>query len=205
MSTAVKLPTVDDYFAADLADERKLEFVNGEIVAMAGGDPVHSYLAATLTQILKNRLAGAPCLTFQSDLRVQIGDDPEGYVYPDATIACPPRRFLDTRPRTLATPTIVFEVLSPSTAAHDLGDKSAAYRRTPTLREYVIIDSATRHVTHAVRSDATTWTVRDYVGEASFTLLTVGAVISLGELYQGFEALIEELTGLATAGSASEA
>jgi Uma2 family endonuclease len=203
MSTALKLPTVEDYFAADLADEHKLEFIGGEIIggeiiAMAGGDPVHSYLAATLTQILKNRLAGAPCLTFQSDLRVQIGDDAGDYVYPDATIACPPRRFLDTRPRTLATPTIVFEVLSPSTAAWDLNEKAVAYRRTPSLREYVMIDSATRRVTHAVRTDDETWTVRDYVGEATFTLPTVGVQIPLAELYQGFEALRAELAAAPT-------
>lgn len=197
MSTALKRPTVEDYFAADLADENKLEFVDGEIVAMAGGDPVHSLLAATLTQLLKNRLAGAPCLTFQSDLRVRIGDD---YVYPDATVACPPRTFLDTRPRTLATPTIVFEVLSPSTAAHDQGAKAAAYRRTASLQEYVFIDSDTRHVMHAVRQDAQSWVVRDAFGDEVFTLPTLGVSLPLSELYEGFEALRDELRGADAAG-----
>ena len=200
MSTALKLPTVEDYFAADLADENKLEFVDGEIVAMAGGDPVHSLLAATLTQILKNRLAGAPGLTFQSDLRVRIGDAGDDYVHPDATVACPPRTFLDTRPRTLATPTIVFEVLSPSTAAHDQGAKAAAYRRTASLREHVFIDSDTRHVMHAVRQDAHTWAVRDYVGDEAFTLPTLAVSLSLSELYEGFEALRDELLGVEAAG-----
>ena len=102
---------------------------------MGDGDPVHSLLAATLTQILKNRLAGAPCLTFPSDLRLRTGDAGDDYVYPDATVACPPRTFLDTRRRTLATPTVVFEVLSPSTAAHDRGAKGWAYRRTASLQE----------------------------------------------------------------------
>ncbi len=97
MSTALKLPTLDDYLDADAdaGDDHKLEFIDGEIVAMAGGDPVHSHLAATLTQAIKNRLSGAPCLTFQSDLRVRVGDE-DTYVYPDVTIACPPRQFLDT-------------------------------------------------------------------------------------------------------------
>jgi Uma2 family endonuclease len=193
MHPALKLPTVEDYLAADLADENKLEFVDGEIIAMAGGDPVHSHLAATLTQLLKNRLQGAPCLTFQSDLRVRIGETGEEYVYPDATVACPPRTFLDTRPRTLATPTVVFEVLSPSTAAHDQGAKAAAYRRTPSLREYVLIDSDSRHVMHAVRQDAHAWTVRDYVTDAFFTLPALEIELSLTELYEGLEALREEL------------
>ena len=193
MSTALKRPTVEDYFAADLADENKLEFVDGEIVAMAGGDPVHSRLAHKLGAMLERALAGAPCLTFQSDLRVRIGDAGDDYVYPDATVACPPRTFLDTRPRTLATPTIVFEVLSPSTAAHDQGAKAAAYRRTPSLQEYVFIDSDTRHVMHAVRLDAHTFTVRDYVGDEAFILPTLGVELSLSALYEGFEALREEL------------
>ena len=130
MSTAVKLPTVEDYFAADLADENKLEFVDGEVVAMTGGDPVHSRLAQKLGAMLERALVGAPCLTFQSDLRVRIGDAGDDYVYPDATVACPPRTFLDTRPRTLATPTVVFEVLSPSSAGDDDGDNRRARRRT---------------------------------------------------------------------------
>jgi Uma2 family endonuclease len=192
-STALKRPTVEDYFATDLSDDRKYEFVDGEIIAMAGGDPVHSLLAATLTQLLKNRLAGAPCLTFQSDLRVRIGDAGDDDVYPDATVACPPRTFLDTRPRTLATPTVVFEVLSPSTAAHDQGTKAAAYRRTASLQEYVLIDSETRHVLHAVRLDAHTFTVRDHVGDESFTLPALGIELSLAALYEGFESLRDEL------------
>ncbi len=195
MSTALKLPTVEDYFAADLADERKLEFVDGEIVAMAGGDPVHSRLAQRLGAILERALSGAPCLTFQSDLRVRVGAEGEGddYVYPDATIACPPRRFLDTRPRTLGNPTIVFEVLSPSTLDYDLGAKGTRYRRTPSLQEFVMIDSEARRVTHAVRSDATTWVFRDHEGDATFTLPTVGVELSLSDLYEGFEALRDEL------------
>jgi Uma2 family endonuclease len=200
MSTALKLPTVEDYFAADLADENKLEFVDGEIVAMAGGDPVHSRLAQKLGAMLERALAGAPCLTFQSDLRVRIGDAGDDYVYPDATVACPPRTFLDTRPRTLATPTIVFEVLSPSTAAHDQGGKAAAYRRTASLQEQVFIDSDTRHVMHAVRQDAHTWAVRDYVGDEAFTLPTLGVSLSLAELYEGFEVLRDELLGAESTG-----
>ena len=200
MSTALKLPAVEDYFAADLADENKLEFVDGEIVAMAGGDPVHSRLAQKLGAMLERALAGAPCLTFQSDLRVRIGDADDDYVYPDATVACPPRTFLDTRPRTLATPTLVFEVLSPSTAAHDQGAKAAAYRRTASLQEYVFIDSDTRHVMHAVRQDTEAWIVRDAFGEEVFTLPTLGISLSLSELYEGFEALRDELRGVEAAG-----
>lgn len=193
MRTALKLPTAEDYFATDRADDRKYEFVDGEIVAMAGGDPMHSRLAQKLGALLERALAGAPCLTFQSDLRVRIGDAGDDSVYPDATVACPPRSFLDTRPRTLATPTVVFEVLSPSTAAHDQGVKAAAYRRTASLQEYVFIDSDTRHVLHAVRQDAHAWILRDYVGDETFTLPALGVSLSLAEMYEGFEALRDEL------------
>lgn len=192
MSTALKLPTLETYLAADAADERKLEFVDGEIVAMAGGDPLHSRIAQKLGAALERRLGGAPCLTFQSDLRVRVGDE-DAYVYPDVTLACPPRRFLDTQPRTLATPTIVFEVLSPSTAAHDQGPKAAAYRRTASLREYVFIDTESRHVVHAVRRDEHEWTLRDYFGDDVLPLPAAGIELPLGEIYEGFEALREEL------------
>lgn len=200
MGIGLKLPTVEDCFAADLADENKLEFVDGEIVAMAGGDPVHSRLAQKLGAMLERALAGASSLTFQSDLRVRIGDAGDDYVYPDPTVACPPRRFLGPRPRTLATPTILFEVLSTSTAAHDQGAKAAAYRRTASLQEDVLIDLDTRHVMHAVRQDAQAWVVRDAFGDEVFALPTLGVSLSLADLYEGFDALWDELRGVKTAG-----
>ena len=76
---------------------------------------------------------------------------PNGDAYePDLTIECGERK-ADGRSLTVDAPVVIAEVLSPSTATRDLGEKLRAYFTLPTVQHYLILDPEERLVTHHSR------------------------------------------------------
>jgi Uma2 family endonuclease len=135
--------TAEEFLAWDAGQTLRHEFVAGEVFAMAGAGDAHVTAAGNLYLTLRQHLAGTPCRTFISDmkLRVQAAD---AFFYPDVMVTC---SAVDaTSPSSKSEPVLLAEVLSPSTAAYDRGNKFAAYRRIDTLREYLLIDPETRRV-----------------------------------------------------------
>src|SRR5437016_4225831 len=104
--------------------------------AMAGGTSWHSSICSNLIAALVTALRGTHCRPFNSDLRLAVS--PQGlYTYPDAIIVCGAPDL--PAPDIVTNPVVIFEVLSPSTASYDRGEKFRQYRSIPTLREYVLV------------------------------------------------------------------
>ena len=61
------------------------------------------------------------------------------YTYPDVTVVCGEALFQEDDPSTLLNPTVIMEVLSPTTESYDRGKKFGHYRRLASLREYVLV------------------------------------------------------------------
>jgi Uma2 family endonuclease len=143
MSTAsheVPRFTPEQYLALERSAERKSEFHNGFIEAMAGASLEHNQIVVNLVRELSNRLLDGPCNVLASDMRVWI-ESARRYVYPDVLVVCGEPRFQDREFDTLLNPTVIVEVLSPSTERKDRGKKFVAYRTMDSLREYVLVDS----------------------------------------------------------------
>src|SRR6187401_1273750 len=114
--------TVEQYLALESVSTEKHEFVNGVILAMAGGSRRHSYCAQSVGNALGNRLAGGPCGVGQSDSRVHVVATGL-FTYPDVTVTCGEPVETPGRWRSLLNPTVLVEVLSRSTEEYDRGDK----------------------------------------------------------------------------------
>lgn len=129
----------DDYLAVerDSIDE-KHEYVAGRVYAMTEASYNHNLIVANLTAELHDRLKGRPCAALANDMRVRI-ETTNACKYPDIIALCEEPRFYDGRKDVLTNPTLLFEVLSPSTEAYDRGAKFAIYRALPSLQEYVLI------------------------------------------------------------------
>ena len=107
---------------------------------MAGGSPEHAATAANVVGILRQGLAGRRCQVFSSDLRIRV-EETGLATYPDLSVVCG-RLELDPEDRrghTVVNPTVLVEVLSPSTEAYDRGEKLAHYKRIGSLREVVLV------------------------------------------------------------------
>ena len=110
--------TPEEYLAFEREAEVKHEYYAGEIFAFAGASRQHNLIVANVIRELGNEVKARPCEVYPSDMRVRVS--PTGlYTYPDVTVVCGEARFGDEHSDTLLNPTVIVEVLSPSTEGYD--------------------------------------------------------------------------------------
>ena len=139
MSTQPKtFLTPEQYLEIEREAECKSEYFRGEMFAMAGAGEVHNQLVTNLVIGLGSQLRSRPCRVYSNDMRVRVSATGL-YTYPDVVVVCGERRFLDERRDTLLNPSLLVEVLSPTTEAYDRGRKFEDYRSIESLREYLLV------------------------------------------------------------------
>jgi Uma2 family endonuclease len=183
------LMTIDEYLEFDRQSDEKHEYYAGQVVAMAGGSAMHSLIAANLIGEIRNRLKGKPCRVFDSNLRVRIPNHPT-YVYPDVTIVCGTTEF-DARDKlrhTITNPTLVIEVLSPSSQTRDWSKKAARYVSVASIATYLIVEQSEPQVFSINRSADHGWLFMPVGGlEATLRLQSLEIDIPLADIYAGVE------------------
>ena len=102
--------TPEEYLEGERLAETRSEFINGEIIAMAGASLTHVRLNSNVQSGWVMQLNGKPCEVFSHDLRVKMNDEGD-YCYPDIGIACEP----EMEDGNLTNPVVIIEILSPST------------------------------------------------------------------------------------------
>lgn len=179
--------TVAEYLAREECSEVKHEFYRGELFAMSGGTFAHALIAANLLGSLKNKLQGSGCRALGSDLRVA----PKGLefiTYPDVTIICGDPRFDPSDRNAVANPTVLIEVLSPSTERYDRTIKFGFFRTISTLKQYVLVSQHEARIEAFVRDDSGVWIFSDAVGlAANIQFPPLQFAVSLAEIYEGVE------------------
>lgn len=164
----------------DAASEVRLEFVNGEVYAMAGGTDNHNRISVNVLGELHQALKGKPCEPFAVDmkLRIEFGMDEIGY-YPDVMVVCDPG---DRNKLHRTSPKIIFEVLSKSTRRIDMREKLLAYQAIPSLEVYVMIEqSFMRAMIH--RRSNNWWPEIIEGNDAAITLDEIGVKLSFADVY----------------------
>ena len=177
--------TPEEYLALEERAERRSEYHDGIIVAMAGASEEHNLLVVNLVREIGNRLRGGPCRGYVSEMRVRIPAR-NLYCYPDLVVVCGEPRFAPGATATLLNPTLVIEVLADSTESDDRGKKFAAYRTLPSLREYVLVAQDEARIDAYRRDPDGRWTIgeaRDL--DATLTLATGNLALPLADLYEG--------------------
>jgi Uma2 family endonuclease len=136
MSTTYAPPvSPEEYLVRERAAEYKSEYHGGEVVAMVGATGAHLRIVRGMVLALGPQVEGGRCEMFFNDCMVRLAED--WFVYPDIVVSCGGADLQDGR--LLTNPTLVVEVLSPSTEKKDRGEKAEAYRAVPTMREYLLL------------------------------------------------------------------
>lgn len=149
--------TFREYLAHEAASNTKHEYLDGQIYAMAGGTPEHSALIASVTTHLSNSVRGGTCRVHMADLRIRVAETGLA-TYPDVTVVCGPWERDPDDVHTIVNPTVIVEVLSPSTEAYDRGEKLEHYKRIPTLRACLLVAHDRREIEIWSRTDSGPWT-----------------------------------------------
>jgi Uma2 family endonuclease len=172
--------SVAEYLESEADGDVRHEYIGGEIYAMSGASESHNTIAGNVFTTLRSRVKGGPCRVYMSDFKVRLEINREDiFYYPDVLVSCHPsgiERYY------LRSPTLVVEVLSPTTAATDQREKFLNYRQAQTLDEYCLIAQSARQVTLFRRVDnwrAVTVTALDAVVEFG----SVAQTLSVAEIY----------------------
>ena len=182
MAATRTLLTPEEYLAKERKAFIKSEYRDGRIYAMPGASRKHNLIAVHVTGELHIQLRTRSCEVYTSDMRVKVG--PAGlYTYPDAVVVCDEPQFEDTHFDTLLNPTVLIEVLSPSTAAYDRGDKFTSYQKLDSLCEYVLISQGSVCVEHYLRQEQD-WDLTAFRSLADvFSLVSIECELSLQAIY----------------------
>ncbi len=178
--------TPDQYLDLERLAPCKSEYLHGQIFAMAGASYEHNLLVANVLGELRAALRGSACRAVANDLRVQVAATTM-YTYPDVVVICGQPEFADSRLDTLLNPTVLIEVLSPSTELYDRGEKFAHYRRLPSLRDYVLVAQDKMRVEHYIRQGEQ-WVLTVWEkAQDTLTLASVQCAVSLTSIYENID------------------
>lgn len=176
--------TPDEYLALERGASTRSEFLEGEIFAMAGSSLEHDTITANLGGLLHARLRGRECQVLTSNMKVRTRSNGL-FSYPDVTVFCGPPRFHDPRRDVLTNPSVIFEVLSPSTEDFDRGKKRFLYQSIDSLTEYVLVAQDEPLVEHWSRRDDGQWLVSTLQGPgAALVLGSIDCTLPLDEIYE---------------------
>jgi Uma2 family endonuclease len=157
--------------------------MEGQVFAMAGASREHNLIALNTASDLRRQLRDRDCEVYQSDMRVKVSRTGL-YTYPDITVVCGNPEFEDAESDTLLNPTVLFEVLSPSTADYDRGGKFAHYRRLASLQEYVMISQDRPLVEHYLRQPEDQWLLSETTSpQDTLVLPSIDCQLPLSEIY----------------------
>jgi len=175
--------TVEEYLAMERASEEKHEFLDGEIYLMSGASFNHNQIVGRTLGLLFVQLQNGPCDVLPSDMRVKVNDSGL-YTYPDIIVICGEPKVEETEQDTLLNPTVIIEVLSPSTESYDRGKKFQHYRALDSLQEYVLIAQDQARIERYLRQPSGEWLLSDAVGlEAVIDLPSIQCKLALADVY----------------------
>ena len=184
MNSTVRKPhllTPEGYLALEEAAPEKNEYVDGEIYAMSGTTVKHNRVSGNLYLALRSHLAGQPCQSFMADLKIHAAAA-NAFYYPDLVVRCQPQPLADET-RVIDDPTLIIEVLSPSTEAIDRREKLAAYRRIPSVQEYALVAQDERSVEIYRRNGDIGWTYHAFTDDDTVDFASVGLTLTLDRIY----------------------
>lgn len=177
--------TLEEYLSLERSSEVRHEYLDGFVYAMAGESVEHSTICFNLAVVVGLQLRDKPCRGFSPNMKVRT--DARGlFAYPDLMVVCGEPSFHDERHDVLTNPTVIFEVLSPSTEAYDRGEKFLRYStEIATLQDYVLVAQDRPRVEHFSRQADGTWLRSEVSGLTGVLHLpAIDCRIALQDIYE---------------------
>ena len=187
LSKPTLMVSAEEYLRRERLAETRCEYVNGEVLAMAGGTFNHDAICGAVQASLWKQLTGRPCKIFTANMKVRI-DKANVFRYPDVSGLCGPVLNHDKEHDAYCNPAVIIEVLSPSTEAYDRGEKFMLYRLLDSLFEYVLVSQDRVEVEVWTRGSEGVWSSVVYNEVAdSFALRTLDCTLTLAGIYERVE------------------
>lgn len=187
-----RLYTVDEYLALERATEERNEYIDGEIIAMAGESLEHGDISVNVVASLANQLRGKPCRPLTKDMKVRSGPIPEKgqsrkglFSYPDVLVVCGELDYHDAHKDVILNPKVIIEVLSKSTESFVRGKKFERYKTyNPSFTDYVLISQDKPLVEHFQKQPDGEWLYHVYSGMTEkIAIPSIRCTLKLSDVY----------------------
>ena len=185
VALANKTSSRDEYLQEELGSEMRHEYIAGRVYAMSDGTLNHQRIAGNFLYYAGNQLVGNSSFAIGCGFKLQIdlGSGDEAFYYPDGMIICQPvagdALFTNS-------PSVILEVLSPSTRRNDEVQKFRDYLTIPTLQTYILAETDAPYLTIYRRTESGFQKETLSGLDAVLHLPEAGISIPLSELYEGF-------------------
>ena len=182
-----KRMNLEEYLEFDYNAEGRYEYFDGEVFEMSGGSPEHSLLGNRIGFLLQRELLQKNCSVYNSEVQIKV-PTMLPYRYADVAALCGQPIYEDlVNQRLLINPTLIVEVLSPSTALFDRGEKFAEYKSIESFREYLLIAQDKKFVTLYTKHNEKFWFQSEYFAGETLKLESLDCEVSVDETYQGID------------------
>jgi Uma2 family endonuclease len=172
--------TAEEFLAWEARQVERHDFVNGEVFAMAGAEDRHITVSGNIYMALRRHFAGTSCRAYMADMKVAAADE-RSFFYPDVVVTCsePDRQSRLVKRE----PTLIVEILSPSTAAYDLGAKFAHYQQIPALHEIAFISLDTRRTDVYRKGADGLWVLHSFDAGADVQFASIDLTLTATTLF----------------------
>ena len=181
--------TEEQYLEIEESSEQRSEYFRGEMFPMEAGTFRHATIHSNVVLTLGRELQGSGCRVWLGDLRVKASQTGL-YTYPDIVVICGTPQMSDTDKGkdTVVNPTVIVEILSPTTENYDRGNKFVHYRSIPSFCEYLLIAQDRMQAEHHAKQPDGGWLFHEVSGpEGIISLDSIGVRFNLSEAYDGVE------------------
>lgn len=178
-----KFYSIEEYLEMENAAVEKHEYYKGEIFAMSGAGNRQNIISINIIGSLFSSLKGKSCQPYGSDMRIHIPGNTL-FTYPDISIICGDIMTPKEDKNTATNPTVIIEILSPSTRDYDRGGKFMLYRAIPTLKEYILVEAESIHAEQFAINKEGLWQLKEYINpEDQITLESLNISLLLSDIY----------------------
>jgi Uma2 family endonuclease len=176
--------SVRDYLEGEKNSQIKHEYLDGEVYAMAGTSKSHNEIIANINERLRIHLRGNNCRSFFTNIKVLV-QKLNRYYYPDLIVVCGED---DESEYFTRKPTLIIEILSPSTTLTDRREKMFAYKEIESLREYVMVEQNRMYAEiYRRREDGNLWDWIEFEAGEEIDLASLNFKMPMAEIYAGVE------------------
>ncbi len=174
--------SAEEYLQLEASSTTKHEFVEGQVYAFAGATDKHNRVAGNIYFRIRQGLKEG-CRAYISDMKLRVqAEFVDKFYYPDVMVTCSDS---DTDDLYKMSPSLLVEVMSPSTASVDRREKLLAYQGIPELRDYLIVSADERYLERYRRDDTEGWWYHEYRRDGTVKLPYLGLDLTLEDIYEG--------------------
>jgi Uma2 family endonuclease len=178
--TLEKPMSVEEYLEFECKSEERHEYVDGQLLLMAGEKRVNNELALNFVVLLKKLAKAKNCGVVSQGVKIRTRGT--RYRYPDFAVSCNP----GDDPYFLENPCLIVEVLSASTEHTDYSKKFNEYTGLPSLQRYVLVSSDEKFVL-VFKRVGEDWIAKSLEQDGEFDVPCLDVTLSLAQIYEGIE------------------